>query len=81
MSKLTQAWRQGVTPRAHIWAEVPDEKWNDWHWQLSHRVNDLAVLEAFLDLTDEEIEGICADDKFRPDTSGHQGQTSWQNRA
>ena len=67
MSKLTQTWAQGVTPRPHIWAEVPDEKWNDWRWQLSHRVNDLEVLETFIHLTPEEIEGISAHNKFRLD--------------
>ena len=58
MAKLTKAWAGGASPRAHIWADVPDEKWNDWRWQLSHRVNDLEVLETFINLTEEEIEGI-----------------------
>ena len=65
MAKLTREWAQGSTPRPPIWADVPDEKWNDWRWQLSHRVNDLEVLESFINLTDEEIEGISAPDKFR----------------
>src|SRR5947208_1617969 len=30
-----------VSRRAPMWADVPDEKWNDWRWQLSHRVNSL----------------------------------------
>src|SRR5512145_1139791 len=67
MAKLTQAWVQGATPRPSIWADVPDEKWNDWRWQLSHRVNELEVLETFINLTDEEIEGISAKNKFRLD--------------
>ncbi len=33
--------RPAVSRRAPLWADVPDEKWNDWRWQLSHRVNDL----------------------------------------
>ena len=32
--------KPAVSRRAPIWADVPDEKWNDWRWQLSHRVND-----------------------------------------
>lgn len=67
MSKLTQNWVQGSTPRPHIWADVPDEKWNDWRWQLSHRVSEFEILESFINLTDEEIEGISAPDKFRLD--------------
>ena len=49
-----------VSRRAPIWEDVPDEKWNDWRWQLSHRVNDLEEIEQILDLTDEEREGLSA---------------------
>ena len=67
MTKLTRTWAAGQSPRALIWADVPDEKWNDWRWQLSNRVNDLEILETFINLTPEEIEGVSADDKFRLD--------------
>jgi lysine 2,3-aminomutase len=67
MSKLSKNWATGHSPRARIWADVPDEKWNDWRWQLSHRVNDLEVLQQFINLTPEEIRGVSADDKFRLD--------------
>ena len=33
-----------VSHRAPIWEDVPDAQWNDWRWQLSHRVNDLAEI-------------------------------------
>ena len=56
-----------VSRRAPIWEDVPDEQWNDWRWQLSHRVNDLAEIEQILDLTDEERAGLSAPDKFRVD--------------
>jgi lysine 2,3-aminomutase len=46
---------------------VPEDKWNDWRWQLSNRVNDLADVEQILNLTDEEREGLSAPDKFRVD--------------
>ena len=59
--------RPAVSRRAPMWADVPDEKWNDWRWQLSNRVNELAEIEQVLDLTDEEREGLSADDKFRVD--------------
>ena len=45
----------------------PTSKWNDWRWQLSHRVNDLEEIEQILNLTDEEREGLRAPDKFRVD--------------
>jgi len=56
-----------ISRRAPIWADVPDEKWNDWRWQLSHRVNELAEIEQILKLTDEERDGLSAPDKFRVD--------------
>jgi lysine 2,3-aminomutase len=67
VSKLTKAWLQGVTPRPPVWADIPAEKWNDWRWQLSHRVSELEFLETFINLTAEEIEGISAPNKFRLD--------------
>ena len=53
--------------RAPQWVDVPDEKWNDWRWQLSNRVNTLDEVGQVLNLTDEEREGLTADDKFRVD--------------
>ena len=59
--------RPAVSRRAPIWEDVPDEKWNDWRWQLSHRVNDLDEIEQVLNLTDDERAGLSAPDKFRVD--------------
>jgi lysine 2,3-aminomutase len=59
--------RPAVSRRAPLWADVPDEKWNDWRWQLSHRVNELSEIEQVLNLTDDEREGLSAPDKFRVD--------------
>ena len=40
------------------WADVPDADWNDWHWQLKHRITTVAQLEKFLPtLTREERAG------------------------
>jgi len=27
------------TPRPLLWRDIPDEQWDDWRWQLSHRLN------------------------------------------
>jgi lysine 2,3-aminomutase len=59
--------KPAVSRRAPIWEDVPDEKWNDWRWQLSNRMNTLAELETVLNLTDDEREGLSAPDKFRVD--------------
>ena len=57
--------KPAVSRRAPIYEDVPDEKWNDWRWQLSNRVNDLEEIERILELTDDEREGLSAPDKFR----------------
>src|SRR5919202_5378966 len=59
--------RPAVSRRAPVWADVPDDKWNDWRWQLSNRVNDLSEIEQVLNLTDDEREGLSAPEKFRVD--------------
>ena len=59
--------RPAVSRRAPIWQDVPDEKWNDWRWQLSNRINTLEEVGAVLNLTAEEREGLGAPDKFRVD--------------
>ena len=57
----------GRTPRPAIWADVPDAQWDDWRWQLSHRLNTLEELSQVIHLTPEEIAGISAKDRFRLD--------------
>lgn len=56
-----------VSPRVPRYRDVPEEKWNDWRWQLSNRVNDIADFEEILELTDDERDGLSAPDKFRVD--------------
>src|SRR3982751_1220086 len=53
--------RPAVSRRAPKWQDVPDEKWNDWRWQLSNRVNDLEEVAEILELTEEERAGLAAD--------------------
>ena len=67
--KLGPDGKPAVSRRAPMWDDVPDEKWNDWRWQLSNRVNELAEIEQILELTDEEREGLSAPDKFRVDVT------------
>jgi len=65
--KFTHEWKASRSRRAPIWAGVPDEQWDDWRWQLSHRLNTLQELQSFIRLTPEEVEGISAENKFRLD--------------
>ena len=41
------------------WASIPDGDWNDWRWQLRHRVTTLEQIEKLLPLTREERAGVA----------------------
>ena len=56
-----------VSKRAPIYADVPDEKWNDWRWQLSHRLNTAEEIEKVLPLTDSERKALNTSGLFRVD--------------
>ena len=49
------------------WDQVPLEKWRDWRWQLSNRLNSIDSLAQIIKLTPEEIEGLSAPGRFRVD--------------
>jgi lysine 2,3-aminomutase len=61
--------RQFLSERAPIFADVPDEKWYDWRWQMSHRLNTIAELETVLELTDNERRALQAGGIFRVDVT------------
>ena len=49
------------------WEDVPPAQWNDWRWQLSHRLNTVEELAQVIHLTPEEVAGLSAPDHFRMD--------------
>jgi lysine 2,3-aminomutase len=53
--------------RAPLYQDVPDEKWNDWRWQLSHRLNSAEEFEKVLHLTESERKALNAQGLFRVD--------------
>jgi lysine 2,3-aminomutase len=55
--------------RAPVWASVPDEKWNDWRWQLSNRLNSVEELEQVIHLTESEKKALSTKGLFRVDIS------------
>ncbi len=59
--------RYPVSPRPARWAAVPDSDWMNWRWQLSHRLNSLEDLQSLIHLSQDEIAGITAHDRFRLD--------------
>ena len=44
--------------RKEFFPEVTDEQWNDWHWQVRNRIETIDELKKYIDLTEEEEEGI-----------------------
>ncbi len=54
-----------VSKRASIYKDVPDEKWNDWRWQLSHRLNTVEEIEKVIPLTESERKALNSSGLFR----------------
>ena len=42
-----------------LFLDVPAEQWNDWHWQVAHRVETLDELKKYIKLPPEEEEGVA----------------------
>jgi lysine 2,3-aminomutase len=57
----------GSAEPPHPWESVPLEKWQDWRWQLAHRLNTAEELSQVIHLAPEEIAGLSAPDHFRVD--------------
>jgi len=53
--------------RAPVFNDIPDEKWNDWRWQLSHRLNTVEDFEKIFQLTDSERKALSSANLFRVD--------------
>ncbi|MFZ5816781.1 MAG: lysine 2,3-aminomutase [Bacillota bacterium] len=41
-----------------LWADATEEQWNDWKWQVSHRITNLEQLKQVVNLTEEEERAI-----------------------
>jgi lysine 2,3-aminomutase len=51
--------------RARVFEDVPAEQWNDWRWQLSHRLNSVEDFEKVFPVTDSERKALSAPGLFR----------------
>jgi lysine 2,3-aminomutase len=58
-----------LSKRAPAFADIPDEKWNDWRWQLSHRLNSAEEIEKIISLTESERKALSAAHLFRVDVT------------
>jgi lysine 2,3-aminomutase len=56
-----------TSKRAQIYADIPDEKWNDWRWQMANRLNSVEDFEKILDLSKSEREALSTSGLFRVD--------------
>ena len=58
-----------VSKRAAAFADIPDEKWSDWRWQLSHRLNTAEEIEKVIPLTGSERKALQTQGLFRVDVT------------
>ncbi|GAB4501110.1 MAG: KamA family radical SAM protein [Anaerolineales bacterium] len=58
-----------LSKRAPIYQDVPDEKWNDWRWQLSNRLNSVDDIGKVLTLTESERAALQTQGIFRVDVT------------
>ncbi len=56
-----------TSQRALFYADIPDEKWNNWRWQLSNRINTPEEFEKVIPLTESERRALSAPNLFRVD--------------
>src|SRR4051794_6904273 len=45
-------------PRHPLWADVPNQQWEDWRWQSQNAVRSVRQLRNLLSFTNEELEAI-----------------------
>jgi lysine 2,3-aminomutase len=58
---------QFPSKRAPFFADIPDDKWNNWRWQLSNRINTVDEFEKVIHLTESERKALSAPGLFRVD--------------
>lgn len=56
-----------IHTRAPYWQDIAPEKWQDWRWQMSHRLNTVDELAQVINLTDSEREALKTNGLFRVD--------------
>jgi len=53
----------------HPWENVPLSQWNDWKWQLRHRLNSVEEFSQVLNLTTSERIALARPGRFRVDVT------------
>ncbi len=62
-TQLEEPGGRGLTP-PHPWDNVPLEQWQDWRWQLSHRLQSMEDLAQIIHLTPEESAVFSNSERF-----------------
>jgi len=55
--------------RAPFFKDIPDEKWNDWRWQMANRLNSVEDFNKVLKLTPSEEKALSTPGLFRVDVT------------
>ena len=55
--------------RAPFYADIPNEKWKDWRWQLSNRLNSVEDFSNIFSLTESERKALSVPGLFRVDVT------------
>jgi len=56
-----------ASKRAPIFANIPDDQWTNWRWQLSNRINSPEEFEKVIPLNESERKALSASHLFRVD--------------
>ena len=67
MTKKNSLLTETVYTRAPYWRDIPDEKWMDWRWQMSHRLNNVDELGQVINLSESEKKALNVNGLFRVD--------------
>ena len=52
--------------RSPLWKDVTPEQWNDWRWQMQHRITTLEQLQQLIHLTADEEQAV----RLKPEQVG-----------
>ena len=50
--------KEGEARRQELFADVSDEQWKDWHWQVQNRISSVDELKKYLSLDDDAVAGV-----------------------
>ncbi|MEM3071906.1 MAG: KamA family radical SAM protein [Candidatus Bathyarchaeia archaeon] len=56
--KLVGQMELNAQDKTALFQNVPESDWNDWRWQMRHRLKTLEELEKYFTLTEEEVKGV-----------------------